>query len=479
MESFDGEKWKSRSGRIGAEWQDEYRERVFRPNKQQIGMEIKYDVFISYSRKDYDTAKEIFDALSKAGISCFFDENLDNPDVWDVLVNEIENCKVFLYLGSKNIASARITPKELTYAVNHKDKSCIYPYFIDDFELPKVHEFLLSDINWFKKSKHPINTGLIPDLKNILQQKEIPAPPVSSLTDEVEQFVVGGQVFDMVRIEGGTMTIGSTPEQNDNAESNELPAHAITLPTYYIARFPITQNIWESVMGYNKSQYAKKERYLSKMLSSIPLGSKHGYYENPIVKTLEMSVKEAGVKFGKIALDRTKSILKRTIEKHVFHATDDKGHYPAERLTHDEALEFVRRLSQMTNTKFALPTEEEWEYAARGGQKSQGFKYAGSNDIDEVAWYRDNASGTTHPVGEKKPNELGLYDMSGNVWEWTNTPIHSYANDIEVGGDVFVRRGGSWWHEAKNCRVSRRYASDHFKKTSGLGLRVVIRENIE
>ena len=77
------------------------------------------------------------------------------------------------------------------------------------------------------------------------------------------------------------------------------------------------------------------------------------------------------------------------------------------------------------------------------------------------------------------PNELGIFDMSGNVWEWTNTPAHSYETSIELEGDIFIRRGGSWRHEAKNCRVSRRYASDHTKKTSGLGLRVVIRENIE
>ena len=84
----------------------------------------------------------------------------------------------------------------------------------------------------------------------------------------------------------------------------------------------------------------------------------------------------------------------------------------------------------------------------------------------------------THPVGEKKPNELGLYDMCGNVWEWTETPAHSYGLKIEVGGDVYIRRGGSWWHEARNCRVSRRNPTSRMKKTSGLGLRVVIRTNI-
>lgn len=82
-------------------------------------------------------------------------------------------------------------------------------------------------------------------------------------------------------------------------------------------------------------------------------------------------------------------------------------------------------------------------------------------------------------MGERKPNELGLYDMSGNVWELTETKAHSYTSDIEPETTIFIRRGGSWWHEAKNCRVSKRYAADHSKRTSGLGLRVVIREYIE
>lgn len=112
-------------------------------------------------------------------------------------------------------------------------------------------------------------------------------------------------------------------------------------------------------------------------------------------------------------------------------------------------------------------------------QKSKHCRYAGSNNIDDVAWYKGNSKNSTHPVGEKQPNELGLYDMCGNVWEWTKSPARSYTSNTEPDSNVFIRRGGSWWHEDKNCRISRRYASDHSKKTSGLGLRVVIRENIE
>lgn len=429
------------------------------------------DVFISYSRKDIRAAEEIVDALSKAGISCFFDMNLDNPDVWDILVREIENCKVFLYLGSKNTAEARITPKELTYAVNHKDRSCIYPYFIDDFALPKIHEFLLADINWRKKSNYPIDSCLIPDLLKILNREVVPCPPKQLLKDDILRITVGGRTFEMIRIEGGRLAIGATEEQVYEAESNEYPPHIVDMPTFYIGRYLVTQNIWEIVMGYNKSHYAKEESRFVKMVLSIQDDSNR----DAIKEMLDLPVKDAVVKVGGFAIDK----LKQKVKEHLSNKSDDKGHYPVENISHDEALEFVRRLSQVTNIQFALPTEEEWEYAARGGQESKGNIYAGSNNIEDVAWYRDNAGRTTHPVGQKLPNELGLYDMCGNVWEWTETPAHSYDSTAEPGGSVFIRRGGSSWQESKNCRVSRRYASDHTKKTSGLGLRVVIRENVE
>ena len=239
-------------------------------------------------------------------------------------------------------------------------------------------------------------------------------------------------------------------------------------------------------MGYNKSCFHDKEpreKAAMQLVNRIESASSN-------ISALSAALGSAvggfllGGPVGAVAgasfyADQAKKWVSDKVDEFVNGECDDIGHYPVENISHDEALEFVHRLSKMTNLNFSLPSEEEWEYAARGGQKSQGYKYAGSNDIDEVAWYRDNGDGTTHPVGEKKPNELGLYDMSGNVWEWTETPAHSYASDVESGGTIFIRRGGSWWHEAKNCRVSRRYASDHSKKTSGLGLRVVVRENVE
>ena len=288
---------------------------------------------------------------------------------------------------------------------------------------------------------------------------------------------LGAIRFNMIRVDGGEMMVGATHEQINDAESNELPAHKVTVPTFYIGQFPVTQNLWELVMGYNKSFFRNKVESSTKILPQVtPNLGKAGAIIGGHLALGPMGAL-FGLALGKPANDKTTANVKQKVNDLKF--CYDKGNYPVENISHDEALEFVRRLSKMTNIKFALPTEEEWEYAARGGQKSQGFKYSGSNDINEVAWYRDNAEGATHPVGEKEPNEIDLYDMSGNVWEWTETPAHSYASSVEPEGTIFIRRGGSWWHEAKNCRVSRRYASDHSKKTSGLGLRVVIRESIE
>ena len=281
-----------------------------------------------------------------------------------------------------------------------------------------------------------------------------------------DSFIVelGNIQFEMLRVDGGTLEIGATKEQEKDAENNECPAHKISLPTFYIGRFPITQNIWEAVMGYNKSHFKYKQETVieNAKLNNVLVGAHHGSAFGPLGAIVGGA---AGYAIGRFS-ERERKFM-------------NKGHYPAENLTYDDAQEFVRRLSKMTNIQFDLPTEEEWEYAARGGQKSKRYRYAGSDNIDDVAWYRNNSDRSTHPVGEKQPNELGLYDMCGNVWEWTKTPAHPYATPIEPSGNVFIRRGGSWWHENRNCRVSRRYASDRSKKTSGLGLRVVIRENIE
>ena len=138
----------------------------------------------------------------------------------------------------------------------------------------------------------------------------------------------------------------------------------------------------------------------------------------------------------------------------------------------NDCIEFVLKLNLLTNRNFRLPTEEEWEYAARGGKKGNGYKYSGSNSLDDVAWYNGNSNGKAHAVKEKYPNELGLYDMSGNVWEWCGDWYKSYNAQNFSDGSHRVLRGGSWGRSSEYCRVSSRYGSIPDNRLVSYGFRL-------
>lgn len=139
---------------------------------------------------------------------------------------------------------------------------------------------------------------------------------------------------------------------------------------------------------------------------------------------------------------------------------------PVEQISFIDGMEFLEKLNKVTGHNFRMPTEAEWEYAARGGQKSKGYKYAGSNDLNEVANFADNSNGNTQPVASKKPNELGIYDMSGNVWEWCSDWYSEYSDKALVNptgpanGTERCLRGGSWYSISRYCRVTNRHYND-------------------
>ena len=155
---------------------------------------------------------------------------------------------------------------------------------------------------------------------------------------------------------------------------------------------------------------------------------------------------------------------------------------PVEQVSWEDCQEFVRKLNRLTGKNFRLPTEAEWEYAARGGKKSRGYKYSGSDNIGSVAWYDDNSGSRTHAVATKSPNELGLYDMSGNVYEWCQDWRGGYGSSAQTNpagpgsGSFRVFRGGSWGGGARYCRVSGRNNFSPTYRFSYLGLRLVLSE---
>jgi formylglycine-generating enzyme required for sulfatase activity len=151
---------------------------------------------------------------------------------------------------------------------------------------------------------------------------------------------------------------------------------------------------------------------------------------------------------------------------------------PVDNVSWNEAGEFIRKLNAATGKTYRLPMEKEWEYAARGGMKSRGYNYSGSNDVEEVAWYVDNSELRPHPVGTKKTNELGIHDMSGNAWEWISdlygeNDDAGRTNSADPGRDTFrVIRGGGWGSFARGVLVSNYYNNGSGNRYNILGFRL-------
>ena len=221
----------------------------------------------------------------------------------------------------------------------------------------------------------------------------------------------------MVYVPGGTFTMGARDEQNGYSE--ERPSHEVTLSGYYISKYEVTQELWEAVMGNNPSGF-----------QSVSKGS----------------------------------------SKH-----------PVEMVSWDDCQEFISKLNKITGENFRLPSEAEWGFAARGGESSLNYKYSDSNSLKEVAWFANNSDSSSHPVGTKKPNEFGLYDMNGNVWEWCQDWYGEYPNNSQTNpigppsGTHHVYRGGSWDDPESYCRISfRGHKMQSNERSNRLGLRLVM-----
>ena len=154
--------------------------------------------------------------------------------------------------------------------------------------------------------------------------------------------------------------------------------------------------------------------------------------------------------------------------------------YPVDNVSWEEIQEFITKLNEITGMEYRLPTEAEWEFAARGGRKSKGYKYAGSDTIGDVAWYESNSAECIHAVGTKNPNELGIYDMSGSVWEWCHDRYGKYTADYQKNpkgspyGVTRVIKGGSWHYSPAYCRPSYRSHSESVSKINDVGFRLAI-----
>ena len=232
---------------------------------------------------------------------------------------------------------------------------------------------------------------------------------------------------EMVLVKGGTFKMGS-----DDGYDDEKPIHSVTLSDYYIGKYEVT--------------VAQYREFCKQTGHPFPSNPDRSWYDEH---------------------DKVKS-------------WNWRDNYPILNVDWYDAMEYCKWLSEQTGENYTLPTEAQWEFAARGGNKSHNYVYSGSNDIDEVAWYDETTyERGPRPVGQLKPNELGIYDMSGNAFEWCRDYYGKYTSKSVKNpkgpsrGSYRVIRGGSWYYVDEFCRVTQRDSPKASLKKFVYGFRVV------
>lgn len=375
------------------------------------------NIFIAYSRKDETHLKRLRTGLKpldhrNEDVTIWFDGKIEPGEEWDKTIKtHLRKADIILLLVSMDaLASDYFYDDEMQEALARHDnqQAIVIPVILRTCDW----EDELGHLQALPKDGKPVTAwaheddaytdivrGIKRSVKDIRTRRQ-KAAKIAGLPISIQNLL-----RNMVYVQGGTFQMGS-----DDYDYTQ-PIHTVTLDSFRIGKYPITQAQYQVIMGRNPSYFKGNDQ--------------------------------------------------RPVEYVSWHSTQD----------------FIERLNEMTDGNFRLPTEAEWEFAARGGIKSKGFKYAGSNNINEVAWYIENSSNKgknnhysgTHPVGLKAPNELGIYDISGNVCEWCQDCWHSYDDEPEQSPIVtdHLLRGGSCYDIMEECQVYNRQFSDNEDNYTG------------
>lgn len=446
-----------------------------------MSTEIKYDVFISYSRKDIKEVIAFVKSLKRKipSLTIWFD--LDGIKVADAfeekVVSAIDSSKCVLFFASNDSMQSKHVKKEISYAENVGKK--VIPLLLNGVKLDKgLFLYKFGEINYIDTNNDIHVNQLIVNLCDFINQNKKYSDNVNDINhisdsifllfvrqfqkylvkhrvgiiyvsiivlllalvvsyvfvDKNKLFYVNGIFWDMIYVEGGSFVISDDSNSNDKSIVNEQNEIYITLSDYFIGQTEVTQGLWRAVMGENPSFYNGERK-------------------------------------------------------------------PVECVSYEDCVIFIKKLNELTNDTrpegfvFRLPTEAEWEYAARGGVKRKGYRYSGSDDIASVASYnlglhkvsesndvREYVQLETSKVGSKSSNDLSLYDMSGNVWEWCSDWYAEYKDQNNwqtnpsgpISGSFRVLRGGSCSSDYKYCKVSSRFYDNPNAKCNTYGLRLVL-----
>ncbi|MEO1413406.1 MAG: SUMF1/EgtB/PvdO family nonheme iron enzyme [Bacteroidota bacterium] len=251
--------------------------------------------------------------------------------------------------------------------------------------------------------------------------------------------------LDMVFVKGGTFAMG---DDRGDLHGSCRPIHQVQLDSFYMSKYPVTRDLWQAVMNADSSDAKGKTSWWKRTRSAIS-----AYFD-----TSNKGIPPIAIKGDK---------------------------RPMRSVSWEDTQQFIKKLNGISEVTFRLPTDAEWEYAARGGVLSDGYLYAGSDKLRQVGWYEGNNNEETRAVGQLRPNELGLHDMSGNVWEWCedwwSTEYYAQCHqqglvenpcNLTTGTDRVVR-GGSCFDEAADCRCSLRIGHRPGDRLDGIGFRLV------
>ena len=470
--------------------------------------QTKYDVFISYSRRDYvdehknvipgNEVSKIKEALTKAGITYWFDEEgvYSGDEFAKVIVRNIKASKMFVFLSTVNSNQSEWTANEISTANMLKKK--IIPVRIDNSVYHDDVILYISRLSHIDYNDNPEKgrQELIRSINAYLAEEKL-AEVQKKAEEKRRQEELERQRKQQEEEKKRQEKIADTESKIAALESQRIERKKVVLQKEQElklaqvdleeceAKIKKLQSKLEELREPNKKVAEEKAKQLAE--------KKRLEEATQAVKTFTVG----GVSFNMIRVEGGRfqmgasekdtdadsyekpqhwvnlsdyymgeTVVTQALWKAVMGTNPSwfKGdNNPVECVSWNDCLEFIKKLNEKTGQTFRLPTEAEWEYAARGGNTSKGYKYAGSNRIEEIAWFYDNSGEKTHPVKGKKPNELGLFDMSGNVWEWCQDWYGDYSNSEQtnpngaLSGSYRVNRGGSWYSIAGACRVSIRY----------------------
>ena len=460
-------------------------------------MEKKYDVFISYSRKDYEKDDQVIPDNPISAIKEMFDKNgvsywIDKKGIYggvefmEEILDAIAASKILVFVSSKHSNESIYTCGEILEAINRGMH--IIPVKIDDSPYNKKYKLVLLPFDFIDYKEKP-NTALPELLRAVNEEKAKLAEKEEETTkqqrieaakaeikEKAEKYrALAGQIdFVTKELYSRSKLIGIktkkcpvckkvVPIQSAycNQCSWQFPKH------YGIEGFDniiedddaqmlLAQQIWQSHKDSDQKEQKLKtlqneNNSLKQQITDMKSKTEKGEVFTIGSIVFKMIYVEGGTfmmganEEDSEASDDERPVHKVTLSSYSIGETavtqalweaimgNNPSHFkganrPVEKVSWDDCQVFIRKLNEKTNRKFRLPTEAEWEFAARGGNKGKNYKYAGSNIIDNVAWYHENSGNETHPVAQKQPNELGIYDMSGNVWEWCQDRYGKYSN---------------------------------------------------